>query len=143
MDMLKSVGGKVKSVGSSAISAPVDLVNTQMMHKEKVKVKFEITLKSANNLEPAYNGRNVFIEWKRGSKKERTGTPSPASAPRFHPLALASHSWALDRRHVCLVVYAYGAPPVVVRVSVAPSASDLQHRSQTMQAQNIEAYRRD
>lgn len=77
MDKIKAVGGlvggKVKDIGSAAVNAPVDLVSHNI-GKEKVKVKFEVTLKSANNLEPAFNGRNVFIEWKRGSSKERTGT---------------------------------------------------------------------
>ena len=93
MDMLKSVGGKVKGLGSSAIAAPVDLVNTNISHKEKVKVKFEITLKSANNLEPLYNGRNVFIEWKRGSNKERTGAPLQSRHHHlFRDVALADEA---------------------------------------------------
>ena len=86
MDKLKSVGGfvggKVKNISSAAVNAPADLVNHNI-GKEKVKVKFEITLKSANNLEPQFNGRNVFIEWKRGSNKERTGTDADVVPTSF------------------------------------------------------------
>lgn len=86
MDKLKSVGGfvggKVKNISSAAVNAPADLVSHNI-GKEKVKVKFEITLKSANNLEPQFNGRNVFIEWKRGSNKERTGTDADVVPTSF------------------------------------------------------------
>jgi hypothetical protein len=42
--------------------------------KVKIKVKFEITLKGINGLDPQHNGKNVFLEWKRGSKKNNQGT---------------------------------------------------------------------
>ncbi len=41
--------------------------------KVKIKVKFEITVKGINNIEAQHNGKNVFLEWKRGSKSVNKG----------------------------------------------------------------------
>lgn len=44
------------------------------IRKTKIKVHFEITVKAVNNLGPEHNGKNVFLEYKRGKLK---GASSP------------------------------------------------------------------
>ncbi len=43
-------------------------------NKEKVKMTFDVNIVKVSNLDKKYNGSTLFVEWKRGSRKNSSST---------------------------------------------------------------------